>query len=435
MSESSDGGIWIFDKVELPHGWSFDRLGNRCTIRRGASPRPAGHPRYFGSGTIPWIKIGDATKTGGRYIEKTDEHVNEEGAKCSVHIPSGSLIIANSGVSLGFAAITRVPGCIHDGWLLATDFRELDRDYLYYAINLATQRIRQFADGTTQPNLNTAIARDLVLPFPPLPEQKAIARILGTLDDKIELNRRMNATLEAMARALFQSWFVDFDPVHAKAAGRQPAGMDPQTAALFPDSFGSSELGEIPTGWRVRSLDQIADYLNGLALQKYPAVDEETLPVIKIAQLRKGDTVGADQCSAGLPHEYIIHDGDVLFSWSGSLEVELWCGGPGALNQHLFKVTSSEFPQWFYYHWTRHHLENFRLIAASKATTMGHIQRKHLTEAKVLVPPPSVIEALTPSIQPLLDQVVSNRIQSRTLATLRYTLLPKLLGGKLVVSR
>ncbi|RYD62644.1 MAG: hypothetical protein EOP84_34395, partial [Verrucomicrobiaceae bacterium] len=194
LNDNGEGGIWVFDEVELPDGWTFDQLGNRCTVRRGSSPRPAGDPRYFGSGTIPWIKIGDATNTGSRFIEKTAEHVNEEGAKCSVLIPAGSLIIANSGVSLGFAAITRVPGCIHDGWLLISDFRELDRDYLYYCINVATRRLRQLADGTTQPNLNTGIARRLMLPLPPLAEQKAIAGVFGALDDKIEFNRRMNAT-------------------------------------------------------------------------------------------------------------------------------------------------------------------------------------------------------------------------------------------------
>ncbi|MDR0535166.1 MAG: restriction endonuclease subunit S [Puniceicoccales bacterium] len=272
------------------------------------------------------------------------------------------------------------------------------------------------------------------LPLPPLPEQKTIARILGTLDDKIELNRRMNATLEAMACALFQSWFVDFAPVHAKAAGRQPSGMDAPTAPLFPASFQDSELGEMPEGWEIKSLDQVAQYLNGLALQKYPPNDGTTLPVIKIAQLRKGDSVDADRCDSNIPPEYVIDDGDVLFSWSGSLEVEIWCGGRGALNQHLFKVTSHDFPQWFYYHWTRQHLDNFRLIAASKATTMGHIQRKHLTEAKVLVPPMSLIKTLTPSIQPLLDKIVANRIQSRTLATLRNTLLPQFLSGTLQIN-
>ncbi len=257
--------------------------------------------------------------------------------------------------------------------------------------------------------------------------------MLSSLDDKIELNRRMNATLEAMARALFQSWFVDFDPVRAKLDGRPPAALDPATAALFPEHLEETALGHTLKGWEVRSLDKTAHYLNGLALQNYPPGEGPTFPVIKIAQLRKGDSAGADRCATDLPPEYIVQDGDVLFSWSGSLEVELWCGGPGALNQHLFKVTSLEFPKWFYYLWTLYHLDEFRLIAAGKATTMGHIQRGHLTAAKVLIPPRPLLDAMTRTMSPLIYQLIANRVQSRTLATLRDTLLPKLLSGELRV--
>jgi type I restriction enzyme, S subunit len=288
--------------------------------------------------------------------------------------------------------------------------------------------------GAVFDSLKCADIPNFRLPFPPLAEQKAIAAVLGTLDDKIELNRRMNATLEGMARALFQSWFVDFDHVRAKLDGRHPTGLDPPTAALFPNEFQDSELGPIPQGWEIKSLDQIATYLNGLALQKFPPGDRETLPVIKIAQLRQGNTEAADLCNTNVPPEYVIDDGDVLFSWSGSLEVELWCGGKGALNQHLFKVTSTEFPKWFYYSWTRYHLDDFRLIAADKATTMGHIQRKHLAAAKALVPPRALLDAMTKQMSPLLDMIITNRVQSRTLTASREVLLPKLLSGALKLS-
>ena len=314
---------------------------------------------------------------------------------------------------------------------------EVDRRFFAFSLSSHFYQTEFIAIATSsggQANLSPSQILGAPIEYPPLAEQKAIASVLGALDDKIELNRRMNATLEAMARALFQSWFVDFDPVRAKLDGRKPIGLDETTAALFPDSFQESSLGHIPKGWEVRSLDKTAQYLNGLALQKYPPGDGPTLPVIKIAQLRKGDSVGSDRCNTELPANYIIQDGDVLFSWSGSLEVELWCGGPGALNQHLFKVTSPEFPKWFYYLWTLCHLDEFRLIAAGKATTMGHIQRGHLTAAKVLIPPRPLLDAMTRTMSPLIDQFIANRIQSRTLATLRDTLLPKLLSGELSVS-
>ncbi len=312
--------------------------------------------------------------------------------------------------------------------------KQLNNRFLAYYINtVASGHVAAHLVGAVQQHFNVGSARTMRINLPPVAEQKAITRILGALDEKIELNRRMNATLEAMARALFQSWFVDFDPVRAKLDGRKPLGLDEAMAALFPKRLEETPLGHTPQGWEVRSLDKTAHYLNGLALQKFPAGDGPSLPVIKIAQLRKGGSVGADRCNTDLPLAYIVQDGDVLFSWSGSLEVELWCGGPGALNQHLFKVTSPEFPKWFYYLWTLYHLDEFRLIAADKATTMGHIQRGHLTAAKVLIPPRPLLDAMTRTMAPLIERLIANRIQSRTIATLRDTLLPKLLGGELSV--
>ena len=280
--------------------------------------------------------------------------------------------------------------------------------------------------------LQTDLLKELEIPVPPLPEQRAIASILGALDDKIELNRRMNATLEAMARAIFQSWFVDFDPVRAKAEGRG-TGPPAEIAALFPDRFVESALGKIPVSWEVHSLDSIARFLNGLALQKYPPTDDRILPVVKIAQLRAGHTSVADSATADIPSEYVVEDGDVLFSWSGSLECVLWAGGLGALNQHLFKVTSDSCPKWFYYLWIHQHLDEFRHIAAGKATTMGHIQRHHLSDAKVILPSQPVLELADKSIGQLLEKSWRCKVQNRTLATLRDTLLPKLISGQLRV--
>ena len=281
------------------------------------------------------------------------------------------------------------------------------------------------------PSINTKILSDIPIYFPDLVTQREAALTLAQLDDRITLLRETNATLEAIAQALFKSWFVDFDPVRAKMQGCAPEGMDEATAALFPDAFEASELGAVPRGWSVRSLDEIATYLNGLALQKFPPTGQDDLPVIKIAQLRKGDSFGADKASRSIKPEYIIQNGDVLFSWSGSLEVEIWCGGEGALNQHLFKVTSARFPKWFYFLWTRHHLEHFRQVAASKATTMGHSQRSHLTAAKVVVPPDDIIHLVDGVLAPILQMMIDNVLQAQTLAILRDALLPRLISGQL----
>jgi type I restriction enzyme, S subunit len=309
----------------------------------------------------------------------------------------------------------------------------LNNYFLFYWFCHAakTGLIEPYFTGTTIKHLSGRAVAALEVPLLPIEMQVAIAGILKSLDDRISLLRETNTTLEAIAQALFKSWFVDFDPVRAKQQGNAPQGMDAATAALFPDSFEESELGEVPKGWRVKSLDTIAEYLNGLALQKFPPEENNWLPVIKISQLRKGDTTGADRANRNLKPVYIIQNGDVLFSWSGSLEVIIWCGGEGALNQHLFKVTSVDYPKWFYYLWTKHHLANFQQIAESKATTMGHIQRKHLTEAKVVVPPADFVAAANPYFEPLIERWIATSIQAQTLATLRDTLLPRLISGQL----
>ncbi len=399
----------------MAHDWRPSTWGDEVTLEYGKAIRgysqTHGKYRVFGSnGPIGWTS--DALTHG-------------------------------PGVVLGRKGAYRgVEFCREPFWVIDTAYyvvpkTDLDMRWLYYAVK--HYKLGEVDDGSPIPSTTRAAVYMLELDVPPKHEQLAISRILGTLDDKIELNRRQNETLEAMARALFKAWFVDFEPVRAKLEGRWQRGQSlPGLPAhlydLFPDRLVESELGEIPEGWEMRSLDSIANYLNGLALQKFPPEgDDEFLPVIKIAQLRAGNTNGADRASARIKPEYVVVDGDVLFSWSGSLEVEVWNGGRGALNQHLFKVTSNTVPKWFYFFATRHHLQSFRAIAADKATTMGHIQRKHLTDARVAVASPEGMKKFDIAIAPLFDQLVSNAQQSRSLAQLRDTLLPKLISGELRV--
>jgi type I restriction enzyme S subunit len=319
---------------------------------------------------------------------------------------------------------------------------EIDAGFLraFLGSSAFMQQVEAMASGSVIRHFGPMHLKQMALPLPPIGEQCAIGNMAKLIAERLRNQSQTNETLEAMARALFKAWFVDFEPVRAKIEGRWQRGQSlPGLPAylydLFPDRLVESKLGEIPEGWEMCSLDSIANYLNGLALQKFPPEsDDEFLPVIKIAQLRAGNTNGADRASARIKPEYVIVDGDVLFSWSGSLEVEVWNGGQGALNQHLFKVTSDTVPKWFYFFATRHHLQNFREIAADKATTMGHIQRKHLTDARIAVAPPESMKAFDIAIAPLFDQLVSNAQQSRTLAALRDTLLPKLISGELRVS-
>lgn len=243
--------------------------------------------------------------------------------------------------------------------------------------------------------------RTCVLRLPDLETQRAIAEVLWQLDDKIDLVTRQNATLEALAQTCFRQWLVE-----------------------RPDR-----------SWETRPLDGIADFLNGLPLQEYPCGAGEPLPVIKIRELHNGYGSYTDLCSADIPEKYVVRPGDVVFSWSGSLTAAIWKYGKGALNQHLFKVTSDRYPKWFYYGWIKHHLREFRFIAESKATTMGHIQREHLTEARVLVPDGAALERMGETMEPLLQRIQHGNLHILTLQKLRDTLLPKLLSGEAVLGR
>lgn len=249
--------------------------------------------------------------------------------------------------------------------------------------------------------------KELKATVPPFAEQKKIAGILSSLDEKIETNRKINARLEELAQALFKSWFIDFEP------------------------FG----GQMPEDWEIKSLTQIAGYLNGLAMQKYPPINNhDKLPVLKIKELGEGRiNDNSDFCSkANIGSDYIIENGDVIFSWSGTLLVKMWTGGQCGLNQHLFKVTSSKYPKWFYYYWTLYHNETFKRIAKDKAVTMGHIKREDLDKAIVFVPTLEIMNRLGYVMDPIFNQIVNTNIESARLAALRDTLLPKLMSGELI---
>lgn len=336
--------------------------------------------------------------------------------------------------------------------------------------------VNSMSAQSAQPNINFQEIRSLPINLPPLPIQKAIAKILGDLDAKIELNRKMNESLGAMAQALFQSWFVDFDPVLdnflAKNAGNVEALPEPlrkkgklRLAArlgatvgaksfspiltperkptpeairkLFPDSFVFNDVLEkwVPLGWGVKSLDRIANYQNGLALQKFRPKNEndDFLPVLKISHLKQGQTDGKEKSRIDIKKECIVENGDVIFSWSASLLVDLWCGGKCALNQHLFKVTSGNYPKWFYYLYTKHHLDEFIRIAKDKAVTMGHIKREHLRDANCLIMTDELMNSFNSIFKDLIERQIKTKIETQSLTKLRDTLLPQLISGELSV--
>ena len=343
--------------------------------------------------------------------------------KCNAH--RGDIIVTHRG-TLG--QIVYVPvNSKYDRYVISqSQFRFrckadlVDVQYLVYYFHTREGQYKILANasqvGVPALARATSTFRLIDIKLPSLKDQRRIASILSSLDRKIELNNKINADLEEMAQAIFKNWFVDFEP--------------------FKDGkFVDSELGMIPEGWKVGRLTEIASYMNGLAMQKFPPENnEDSLPVLKIKELGQGFCgTDSDRCSCNIKDECKVHNGDVIFSWSGTLLVDVWCGGDCGLNQHLFKVTSKEYPKWFYYYWTKHHLQEFIHIAKDKAVTMGHIKRGHLEEAMVAIPDNDSMEKAHELFEPILSKMISLRLESSRLSLLRDTLLPRLMSGELEV--
>ena len=302
-----------------------------------------------------------------------------------------------------------------ENFLVSTGFVVIDvnsekavPDYLYYVLTQKeiTEQLQAIAEQSVSayPSLKPSDIENLEVLLPDIDTQKGIVAVLHAIDEKIKQNIEINNNLEQQAQAIFANEFLSLDT--------------------------------LPEGWKQASLIDIADYLNGLAMQKYrPTADESGIPVLKIKELRQGCCDNnSELCSPSIKSDYIIHDGDVIFSWSGSLLVDFWCGGICGLNQHLFKVTSNKYDKWFYYAWTKHHLDRFIAVAADKATTMGHIKRDELSKAEVLIPNKADYKRIGALLQPIYDLIIANRIENKKLAETRDTLLPKLMSGKIDIS-
>jgi type I restriction enzyme S subunit len=312
--------------------------------------------------------------------------------------------------------------------ILRPDVDKINPYYLkYYLLNPESKnRIKQgYISGSALPRIILKDFKKFEINLISLDEQEKIALILSSLDDKIELNNQINKTLEEITQAIFKHWFIDFEFPNENGEPYKSSGGETV----------DSELGAIPKGWDVRSLNQIANFLNGLAMQKYrPENNSNYFPVLKIKELKIGGTSeNSDKCSVNIDPKYIVDDGDVVFSWSGSLEVRLWCGNKAGLNQHLFKVTSANYTKLFYFYWIKYYIEDFRRIAEDKTTTMGHIKQEHLRKAKVLDPGKNYFEKFNKVINGLIELYINNEKEIKYLSQLRDTLLPKLMSGEIRV--
>ena len=294
------------------------------------------------------------------------------------------------------------------------------------------------AVGATMPNLNTGILASVPVSLPPLAAQNWIAELLGSLDECIATLRQTNATLEAIAQAIFKSWFIDFDLVHAKVKGLAPEGMDEATAALFPDSFNESASGPVPSGWQAHALYDLGTYINGAAYKAFePNLERRGLPIIKIAELKAGVTAQTAFSNVAMPEKYRIEKEDILFSWSGnpdtSIDTFVWSDRPAWLNQHIFRVLpKAPTERSFLLRMLKYLRPVFAEMARNKQTTgLGHVTVEDLKRHRFIKPTADVLIGFDQIVGPMHSCVFSNEQEAKTLATLRDTLLPRLISGKL----
>ena len=264
--------------------------------------------------------------------------------------------------------------------------------------------------------------------LPSIDEQHTIGKVLADIDRKIELNKRINDNLEAMAKQLYDYWFVQFDFPNEEGKPYKSNGG----AMVWNEKL----KREIPQGWHCGTLLDIAEYTNGLACQKYRPTDNNKLPVIKIKEMHDGLSADTEWVKADIPNDVKVFDGDVLFSWSASLEVMLWAYGNGGLNQHIFKVTSKNgYPRSFYFYQLIHYVGVFKQMAEARKTTMGHITQDHLRQSTIALPPNvDIANKLEEKLCPIFDEIVKNNQEIMALTKQRNELLPLLMNGQATVN-
>ncbi len=374
--------------------WEKIEIGKICDVGRGSSPRPIDNPAYFVGGTIPWVKIADATASG-KYIYQTKEVVNEFGASFSRRLQPGALIIATSGVSLGQIKFLGVEGCIHDGWLFVNNFRGVDKEFLYYHLLTMQEEFLGRAYGAAIQNINTNILRESKINFPPLPTQRRIASILSVYDDLIENNLKRIKLLEEKA-------FLRY---------KQIVNSEKNTPTPF---------------------SEVADYING-----YPFKPEEWkdkgLPIIKIKELKGGiqaDTPRND--GENIPDKYFIENADILFAWSASIGAYFWSSGKAILNQHIFNVKAfdKEFHNWLYFSLAEK-IPDF--INLSNGATMQHIKKSALGMVNLPIPSKKVYQSFQIETAPIMSLIVNLNQQNTKLREARDILLPRLMNGEIEV--
>lgn len=339
------------------------------------------------------------------------------------------ITVGRSG-SVGKVHYYEQPTWAHNTALFVKNFKGNDPKYLYYFLkNLHLDEM--FSKGSSVvPSLDRKVVHSLIVPFQEDKTcQKQIASVLSNIDRKIELNRAINQNLEAMAKQLYDYWFVQFDFPNEEGKPYKSSGGE----MVWNDQL----KREIPIDWHCGNLFEIAVFTNGLACQKFrPKDDEAPLPVIKIREMHDGISADTEEVTPNIPESVKVYNGDVLFSWSASLEVVLWAYGLGGLNQHIFKVTSAnDFPKSFYYFQLLDYVDVFKKMAEARKTTMGHITQDHLQQSTIAIPDnKDIADRFEELISPIFRQIIKSQEEILNLTKQRNELLPLLMNGQVSVN-
>jgi len=396
-------------------------------ISSGLTPLRS-NEEFWSSPDVPWVKT---EQLGIKNIYDANEKISEAALeKTSIKLnPINTLSIAMYGegrtrgsVSILKSEMTTNQACCN----IVVDEEKVDYEYVYYFLTTQYKELRNLSSGVRK-NLNSNDIKNFEINVPEhLHTQKSIAIVLSNLDKKIELNNRINAQLEAMAKLVYDYWFVQFDFPDANGKPYKSSGGKMV--------YNEELKRDIPEGWKVNSLMDIASFTNGVACQKYsPKGGEDSYQVIKIREMGAGFTDSSDRVSKNIPDKVVVYNGDVLFSWSATLDVMIWAGGIGGLNQHIFKVTSDKYPRTFYYFEVLRYLQHFKMIADLRKTTMGHITQDHLKQSRISIPSDVLAESLHVKLNPILNKIVCGSEENIKLAKLRDWLLPMLMNGQVTI--
>lgn len=306
---------------------------------------------------------------------------------------------------------------------------KLNPNFAFYLISskLVRNQLSAAAQQTKIRHTSPDKIKNCIVWIPEYSAQEKIGNFLSSIDEKIALNNRINEKLEQLAKRLYDYWFVQFDFPNSDGKPYKSSGGKMV--------YNAELKREIPEGWEVGNLYEIADYINGLACQNFrPKVYEESLPVIKIREMNEGVTKDSEQVSINIPEKYKINNGDILFSWSATLEVMVWNGGKGGLNQHIFKVMPKNyFSHEYVYQQLDRYVVNFQKQAEARKTTMGHITSEHINQSRVVLPPEETVQVFTQKVKTLSKMQSNLKAENLKLASLRDRLLPLLMNGQVEV--